>query len=257
MAAVTLRACLVVLACSLVVPTAAAQDDATERARVHFEAGTRAFDTGDYELAVTEFERAYELTHHPDLLFNIYSSAERAGHLERAADALTRFLAEGQLEEERRPVLQERLARLRERIAASEGREPQPTEAQGTAVPEPSVETSEPEPAAAAPSGVHPAGIVTLITAGVLAASFAVFAGLSEMEDGALTERCGTSCTSEEVQTLMVYNTIADVSWITAAVAGVAGVVLLFALPPEGGSQTAIAPWATPYAGGLTATGRW
>ncbi len=250
-----LRALSVALACSLLPLTASAQD-ATERARAHFEAGTRAFDTGEYEVAVAEFEQAYELTRHPDLLFNIYSSAERAGRLERAADALTRFLAEGQVEEARRPVLQQRLANLRERIAARETQ----TEPEETPEPEPPAEAGPaPEPPAPAPTpgGVHPAGVAVLIAAGVLAASFGVFAGLGAAEDGALAQSCAPACTDAEVQTLVAYNAVADASWIAAAVAGVTGVVLLFALPPEGGQPgAALAPWATPHAAGLAARGR-
>lgn len=250
------RALLAALGCSLLSLTASAQD-ATERARVHFEAGTRAFDTGEYEAAVAEFERAYELTRHPDLLFNIYSSAERAGQLERAADALTRFLAEGQVEEARRPVLQRRLANLRERIAAR-GTETEPREA---TEPEPAAAAGpapEPPPPAPTPGGVHPAGVAVLIAAGVLAASFGVFAGLSAAEDGALAQSCAPTCTDAEVSALVAYNTVADVSWIAAAVAGVTGIVLLFALPPEGGGEprAVLAPWATPHAAGLAAQGR-
>ncbi|HEY8431581.1 MAG TPA: hypothetical protein VIL20_24545, partial [Sandaracinaceae bacterium] len=187
----TVRAVLA-LACLLTSWTAAAQD-AREQARLHFESGTRAFDTGDYELAVAEFERAYELTHHPDLLFNIYSAAERAGRLERAADALTRFLAEGEVEEERRPVLQQRLARLRDRIAqqqaAAAPAEVAPEFAEPARGAAPPSEPREPEPPP--PGGVHPAAVATLVAAGVLAASFGVFAGLSEAEDQSLAAGCG------------------------------------------------------------------
>src|SRR5690606_8695987 len=105
-------------------PSAFAQstDEAsnTEEARRHFDTATAAFDGGDYPGAVQGFQRAFELTHHPDILYNIYSAAERAGQLPLALRSLERYLAEGEVEPERRPVLQERLARLRERIAARE-----------------------------------------------------------------------------------------------------------------------------------------
>ena len=228
-------------------PLAAAQDGATvEQARAHFETGTRAFDTGDYELAVSEFQRAHALTGHPDLLFNIYSSAERAGRLELAVSSLEGFLAEGQVEPERRPVLEERLSRLRERLAAQAAPEPEP---------EPIVQ---PE-SSADPSGVHPAGVGVLIGAGALALSFGVLAALSEVEDSNLASGCGAtrSCTSDQVATLNALNIAADVSWIGAAALAVTGAVLLFVLPPEASEPgVALAPWVTPDAAGLAARGR-
>lgn len=229
----------------------APEQASTEEARRHFDAATAAFDGGDYPAAVEGFERAYELTHHPDILYNIYSAAERAGQLETALRSLERYLAEGEVEAERRPVLQERLARLRERVVAR-GAEavPEPVE------PQPAVE---PEPERAPSGGVHPAAIGMLIAAGVLAVSFGVFAGLSEAEDGSLAAGCGMrgTCTSEELSTLNALNIAADVSWIAAAAAGVTGVILLFALPPEQSSsaQAAVAPWASPDGAGLVARG--
>jgi hypothetical protein len=234
--------------------TAVAQD-ATEEARQHFDAGTQAFDTGDYDRAVSEFRASYDLTHHPDLLFNIYSAAERAGRLPEAAGALEQFLAEGELEAERRPALEQRLARLRERIAAES--EPAETEAQ----PPPEVEAPEPEaqvaPEPEPPSGPHPAAIGTLIAAGVLAASFGVFAALSEVEDSSLDTTCRRACSDDQVAALRAYDIVADVSWITAAAAGVTGLVLLFVLPPEGASGgVAVLPWAAPSSAGVVAAGR-
>lgn len=238
-------------------PLAAAQDGATvEQARAHFETGTRAFDTGDYELAVSEFQRAHALTGHPDLLFNIYSSAERAGRLELAVSSLEGFLAEGQVEPERRPVLEERLSRLRERLAAQAAPEPEPElEPHPEPEPEPIVQ---PE-SSADPSGVHPAGVGVLIGAGALALSFGVLAALSEVEDSNLASGCGAtrSCTGDQVATLNALNIAADVSWIGAAALAVTGAVLLFVLPPEASEPgVALAPWATPDAAGLAARGR-
>ncbi|HJL16262.1 MAG TPA: hypothetical protein RMH99_11435 [Sandaracinaceae bacterium LLY-WYZ-13_1] len=293
----TRQSCFVLaLATLLATATARAQPpdpDAMSEAQRHFEMGTQAFDTGDYELAVSEFRRAHELTGHPDLLFNIYSAAERAGRLEEAEDALAAHLEEGEISEERRPVLEQRLARLRARIAAradaaSPGDEPEDPDA---AAPEAvrsdsTAETSPPPSSAGAPDatgpdraaeatsadapgtpapssggGVHPAAVGTLIAAGVLAASFGVFAGLSEAEDVSLADRCGRdryrSCGDGDLATLEAYNLVADVSWIGAAAMGVTGLILLFALPAEGGGDdVAVAPWAHPTAAGGAAMGR-
>jgi hypothetical protein len=284
---------------ALVGPAAAGAQEldeaTTAQAQRHFETGSQAFDTGDYELAIAEFRRAHELTGHPDLLFNIYSAAERAGRLEEAAEALARHLEEAQIAPERRPVLEQRLARLRARMERAHGtaegagaREgpgdgaeevvgegPEPPDTTGS---EPSDATSAAEPSAparpanAGPRGsadaprtgsgsVHPAALATLVAAGVLAASFGVFAALSEVEDQSLASSCGrdatVSCGDDDLSALRVYNTVADVSWIGATVAGVAGVILLLALPTAGGDgAVAASPWVAPGAGGLSAAGR-
>lgn len=237
-----LLSAVIVIAAS---PARAQDPSATERARLHFDLATQAFDTGNYELATTEFQRAHELTGHPDLLFNIYSSAERAGHLEVAVDALARFLAEGSMDDTQRATLEQRLLRLRERMAARARAQQTP---RSDAAPEP------------APDGVHPAGIGVLIGAGVLGAGFAVLAVLSELEDTKLAQGCGAtrSCTDGDVATLSALNLAADVTWITAAAAAAVGVVLLLALPPDpaGRENVALAPWMTREAAGLVATGR-
>jgi len=261
------------LVCALASPAvaqeAALDPDRRAEAQAHFEAGTAAFDTGDYARAAAEFRRAHALTGHPDLLFNVYSALERGGVLVEAAEALERYLEEGDFEPDRRDALSARLARLEARVAEeraaqaeaelereraardADQREERLTN-RDLAPPPP------PEPA----SGVHPAGIGVLIGAGVLAASFGVFAGLSEAEDASLASECGrdnptTTCTESRVETLRLYNTVADVSWIAAAAAGITGVILLFALPPEASATDAawITPWASPVAGGLAAGG--
>lgn len=240
-----------------------ATGDATEEARRHFEAGTEAFDVGEYVRAATEFRTAYDITHHPDLLFNIYSALERAGELEQAADALEGYLRDGDPDEERRTALSARLARLRERLAqaradaaeaelqAERDRAREPQESETPHAP------AEPAPADDGGGGIHPAGVGLLIGGGVLLVTFAIVAGLAAAEDGHLADTCSPGCSDDQVATLSTLNLVADVSWIAGAVVAATGLVLLFALPPEGdGASASIAPWAAPGAGGLVAVGR-
>ena len=56
------------------------------------------YDRGAYEDAVREFEAAYAMQPRPELLFNLYSAHERAGHAASAADYLTRYLDEGTID---------------------------------------------------------------------------------------------------------------------------------------------------------------
>jgi tetratricopeptide (TPR) repeat protein len=247
---VVLRGLWVAAIVVAVAAPAGAQD--TEAARRHFEAGTRAFETGDYELAVTEFQSAYEIAPHPDILFNIYSAAERAGQLDLAARALERHLAAATIEPAQRTALEERLTRLRERIARTASEEPPPPE-------EHREDAAPPEaPAPPPPSGVHPAGVGVIVAGVVLLASFAVFSGLSSAEYEHLEESCRMSCASSALEDLTTYNILADVSWIAGSVAVVTGIVLLVALPPEGSSAAhALAPWVSPDGGGIAAAGSW
>jgi hypothetical protein len=263
-----ITACAVGLSLALVSGQAHAQPGGAARARVHFETGTRAFEEGDYALAIREFQAAYAITEHPDLLFNIYSAAERAGQLEDAEGALARYLEVGRVPRRQRRALEARLARLRLRIEEVRAQappepppEPAPPEPVAPVAP-PAAEPEAPAPAPRSSGGVHPAGVATLIVAGGLLASFGVFAALSEGEDQSLASSCGrdrgATCPPSDVQRLEAFNVIADVSWIAGATAAVVGLVLVFALPPEASAPSvAFAPWATPDGAGAGVVGQW
>jgi tetratricopeptide (TPR) repeat protein len=261
---------------------AAAQDRDPERARVHFEAGTSAFAEGDYTLAIHEFQAAYAITEHPDLLFNIYSAAERAGMLVEAEQALAQYLELGRPGRERRSLTR-RLARLRVRVAEERSRAetaPPAVAVEVSATPSAPLEpaVSEPAPVAEAPAldlgtpevappaerpfSVHPAAIGTLVGAGVLFASFGAFAVLSEVEDQSLAGRCrgeaGGQCGPEQVRTLEALNLVADISWIAGAAAAATGVALAFVLPADdAGASLAVLPYASPDGAGAGVVGRW
>ncbi|MEY4514197.1 MAG: hypothetical protein RLZZ450_6319, partial [Pseudomonadota bacterium] len=57
-------------------PAAAQAPDAEAEARTVFEAGRNAYDRGRFDEALTHFERAYHLSGHYKLLFNIGRAAE-------------------------------------------------------------------------------------------------------------------------------------------------------------------------------------
>jgi tetratricopeptide (TPR) repeat protein len=295
----TLGACLAVLALqggavrAQASPTAT--DPTTERrepteaelaeARHSFDVGTRAYDAGEYATAAAEFREAYELTRHPDLLYNVYLAEERAGRIAEARDALERHLADATIDPEHRALLERRLTRLRARVEAPPGSAPTES-ADGEAAPLPhdedrdarlrdlmrdtlATETARArreatEDATAAPRA---AAVGLMIGAGVLAVSFAVFAALSEVEDQSIASECGRDrgawCDAGRLSTLEAYNIAADVSWITAAVVGAIGVTMFLALPapsPEGAAESAadvaVLPLASPSVAGLTLAGR-
>jgi len=66
----------------------ASQSARIEQAKKAFAAGTRAYENGDFEVALARFRRAYELTESPDLLYNIATVSDR---LRRDAEALEAY----------------------------------------------------------------------------------------------------------------------------------------------------------------------
>lgn len=120
-------------------------------ARRVFEAGKAAFDAGRFDEAAERFERAYELSGRPELLFDLGLAADRLRDDERALDAFERYLAlagdspfRAQVE---RRVAALRAARARERWARERERERVQAEVAGL----PPVAPSPVQVAAAAP----------------------------------------------------------------------------------------------------------
>ncbi|AKF03754.1 tetratricopeptide repeat protein [Sandaracinus amylolyticus] len=244
-------AAIVIIGIGLVAaaPRARAQED--DAARAHFEAGRLHFDRGAYEAAQQEFEAAYELSGRPALLYNLYLTAERLGDFDTAIAHLERFLAEGSPSDEQRAQLEPRLDNLRtRRDRARAGMEPEPE-------PDPAT----PPPAPARREGDLVPALVAFGVAGAALVSFAITGGLALAEDDSLSSGCGATdrCTDDEVSTLSALVVAADVSWITAAVAATAGVVLLVTLGlPSGDSErVSLAPFFTPDgSGGVVVMGR-
>jgi tetratricopeptide (TPR) repeat protein len=229
-------------------PLARAQDADTQ-ARVHFEAGRNYNATGDYESAAREFARAYELSHRPGLLFNLYSVYERLGDFAQAANYLERFLADEPNAEDR-ATLEQRLVRLRERASAGQGSTAAPADAPSA---RPASTGGDPFPV--------PAVVVTGVGAAALL-SVAVLGGLAAGEDASVAETCGRdagrTCTSDDVATLNALNVAADSLLAIGLVTVTAGVVLWIVLASQGGGESVAAlPWISPSGdGGLALAGR-
>jgi tetratricopeptide (TPR) repeat protein len=92
---------LLVLAvmCSCLVSTSgvAAQSSQSRDARIAqakkaFAAGTRAYANGEFKTALTSFQRAYDLTDSPDLLYNIATVSDRMRRDEEALEAYEGYL---------------------------------------------------------------------------------------------------------------------------------------------------------------------
>src|SRR5687767_4742904 len=73
-------------------PAADAQEERDQAARRNFKVGQAAYQAGQYEDALRYFERAYELSPRPQLLYNIGQSADRLRLDQRALDAFQGYL---------------------------------------------------------------------------------------------------------------------------------------------------------------------
>lgn len=230
------------LVCLLAAPARAQEDpDAQAQARAHFQTGTELFQAADYERALGEYTQAYELSHEPALMYNLYLCQERLGNLAEATDWLARYLEEAS-DVHRREVLTERLATMRRRLAEL------PPESAGAPhteepAPEPQLEPEEelgppaaaaaepttalPEPTVAEARGFElPIGaIVSYGVGGLGALGLAIFGGLAVAEDSRIADMCPEGCDESEIGTLQAYQIAADTSLALGLAGALAGVV--------------------------------
>jgi tetratricopeptide (TPR) repeat protein len=211
-------------------------------ARAHFQAGTGYFETGDYANAIREFERAYELTHYPQLLYNLYASHERLGQLEPAAARLAQFI-EASPDAPNRVALEERLANLRRRI--EQGSTAPSETPENTTLTEPAPEgesesEAEPPPLPVREEAQRPrsaAPFIMFSAAGVGLVTFTVAGFLARAEDRDLARTCGRdagrTCTDSQVSRLKRRTAIADTGLGVTIGFAALGAVLLLAQPGE------------------------
>jgi hypothetical protein len=102
-------------------PAAAPSDSVRDRAAAAFAQGLFAFQSGNFELARSQYEAAYRLSPHPNTLYNLALSCERLLDYDAAIAAFAQFLdaplpteAEAERTQQTRRLLAERsLSRLR------------------------------------------------------------------------------------------------------------------------------------------------
>ncbi|MFO0608502.1 MAG: hypothetical protein U0324_35380 [Polyangiales bacterium] len=110
------------VALALAAPTVANAQPApveadTAQARAHFDRGVLLFDRGDTEGALVEFQRAWELSRRPGVLFNVAAAAQALRRYGEAAAALRRFLAEAPGDHPQRPAAARALRELEQLVA--------------------------------------------------------------------------------------------------------------------------------------------
>lgn len=119
-----LRSTTLALAALLTTATAAAQTEPTPspaavaEARERFQRGVALSQEHNYNAAMVEFQRAFELTRNAAVLFNISATHELTGHYVEALDAMLDYerLAPRDQVTQRRAEVDATLARLRSRI---------------------------------------------------------------------------------------------------------------------------------------------
>lgn len=99
----------------------AAQPDAAAvaEARQRFQRGVDLYEERNYTAAMVEFQRAYELTRNPAVLYNISATHELSGHMVEALDAMLEYerLAPRDVVAARRAEVDAALGRIRRSIA--------------------------------------------------------------------------------------------------------------------------------------------
>jgi tetratricopeptide (TPR) repeat protein len=74
----------------LLAPAAGADDQ--DAAKQHYQDGAAAYERGEYRVAVDEFDKAWQLSHSPALLFNLARAETKLGHNEIALRYLRQYL---------------------------------------------------------------------------------------------------------------------------------------------------------------------
>jgi len=208
---------------------------------MHFQAGASYYEAGEYEDALREFQRAYDLSQRPELFYNFHLCYQGMGELEEAIDYLQRYL-EGVEDIPNRSNLERRLENLRERIEEQR---------QGDATPEPQpdpppVQPVDPGSTTPGPDprptpddtggGLPTSALVSFIVGGVGIAGMATFGILALGEQSSVEDGCGAdrSCTEDDVVSMDTFALLSDLSLGVAVVGAALGVV--FVVTADGGS---------------------
>lgn len=165
-------------------PTASAQGS-DEEARALYSAGEIAYNEGRYQSALEYFQRAYELSSRPALLYNIGSAAERVRQDDVALAAFERYLAEVPAAPNRGAV-EARIEILRAAIAEREARPTVTTDEEAEQQPDQDEPTETEEPGESGGSSVVPWILVG--AGGGVAVLGAVFVGLGFKDAGTVED---------------------------------------------------------------------
>lgn len=226
--------------------TAREQDLTDQQARAHFAVGRAMYDAGRFAEAASEFQQAYDLSHRPQLLYNLYIAYRDSSQLVRARDALRQYLMEV-TDVPNRLHLVSRLEALETQIAQEE-RAHAESEAELAAAEQAAADAEMARQRAEAEAAnlrhVRPWWPWLLVGAGVVLGG--VGAGLAaeaSSRGASILERCTPTpagqqlCRDESLlagrQGVLDQALAGDILWITGAVIGLTGLGLAFGLPDD------------------------
>ncbi len=155
-------------------PCAAQTSD--DDARKHFEAGMSYFKTSDYEGAVREFKKAYELAepkNRPPILFSLASVYERMGELPKTVETLKSWLWEASPSDKDRGTVELRIKNLEKRLAEHNAVAVSTTPAASSPVASAPSAAPKPAPDAARASSSAPSRTPAYVTWGIGGAALA------------------------------------------------------------------------------------
>jgi tetratricopeptide (TPR) repeat protein len=227
-----------------------AEDAATsttdDEARGLFAAGRAAFADGRYEDARSYFQRSYELSRRPQLLYNLGQVEDRLRHDEAALASFEQYLAEVP-DAENRVEVQARIDALR--AAITRAREPaDETEASAD-------RASEAAPPEHGPTIPVAAIVLSALAIGAGGAAIGTWVAANDAY-GAADRDCGASGCSEG--RLSEIATLVDATnglWVSALVLGVGAAIALPLELTTGGSEGAGTAWLELRPGGLALGG--
>ena len=190
------RMALVLVAAAAVAGSARAADD-RESAREHYARGTKAFDLGQYDEAITEYSAAYKAKDAPEILYNIAQAHRLAGHsaealrfyriyLTKLPAAANRAEVERKIEELQKLVDQQRKTQNMPPDQPLRAPAPETAPATGTPPAPPAPAAAVAAPAAApAPGAGRTKKIVGLVVGGVGVGALAVGIGMGVLAKNA------------------------------------------------------------------------
>ena len=212
--------------------------DPGPEARQRVQLGSVLYEQGSYADAAQEFERAYEISGHGALLYNVFVCYREAGDHRAALDALDRYLATDD------PTPEERATLTQERVPLAEAAAVQPADPAPDPNPPSSADsTPEPAPPPSSPDVVAPALILSVAAA--LLVSSAITGGLTIATNDGLPPECRVDCSDSlaELGTGRDLAVATDVLWISGAALATAGLIwLIVALANDGSSDVACGP---------------
>ncbi|MFK8000080.1 MAG: tol-pal system YbgF family protein [Polyangiales bacterium] len=240
-------------------------------ARSHFDAGYAYFQEARYEDALREFDRAYDLSPRPALLFNMSQCYERLGRLDEAIRYLERFIGASPPPSDR-PFQERRLANLRARQEDGTTNDEEPVEliapdsARDVAATNNVSPPSEPLESVAGVSDSQSAGVEENESSGrALAYTFlgvgaaglitmGVAGGLALSEKSRLQTECVGGCPESETTSLRTRALVADIGLAVGIAGGLVGLVLLLTAgrDDDAEARTQVAPAFGPNLAGAT-----